>query len=106
MTSIRDTTEGATFAVRVHPRSRRTALTGVLGEGAATVFKIALCAPPIDGRANEALAEFLCEFFDVPLYAVSILSGAQSRNKVLRISGRSAYEVSLALEAALGGIVT
>jgi uncharacterized protein len=104
VTFVRDSAEGATFAVRIHPRARRTAITGVLGEGAATVFKIALCAPPIDGRANEALTDFLCELFDVPRYAVSILAGAQSRNKVLRISGRSANEVALALDAAVGAV--
>jgi uncharacterized protein len=104
MSSVRDSADGATFAVRIHPRARRTAVTGVLGEGAATIFKVALSAPPIEGRANEALTDYMCELFAVPRYAVSVLSGALSRNKVLRISGRTAHEVARALDAVLSGV--
>jgi uncharacterized protein (TIGR00251 family) len=46
-----------------------------------------LTAAPVDGAANEALIEFLSERFSVPARAVRIVSGAQSRSKVVEIDG-------------------
>jgi uncharacterized protein len=94
MIPIRDSASGASFAVRVHPRAKKTAITGILGEGAGTTLKVALAAPPVDGRANEALIEYFSDFFGVPRAAVSIVSGAQSRTKVLRVAGVSAAELA------------
>ena len=93
MIPIRDSAQGASFAVKVHPRAKKTAITGTFGEGADAAVKVALCAPPVEGRANEALIEFFAELCNVPRSAVSVLSGAQSRNKVIRIAGRTAAEV-------------
>ena len=50
MIPIRDTPAGATFAVRVQPRARKDAITGVVGDA----LKLALTAPPVEGRANQA----------------------------------------------------
>jgi uncharacterized protein (TIGR00251 family) len=94
MIPIRDSASGASFAVRVHPRAKKTAITGILGEGADTTLKVALAAPPVDGRANETLIDYFSDFFEVPRAAVSIISGAQSRTKVLRVSGVSAAELA------------
>jgi hypothetical protein len=91
---IQDHTEGATFAVRVHPRAKRTAITGIIGEA----LKISLSAPPLEGRANEELTEFLCGLLDVPRSAIHILTGTNTRNKVIRVSGHSASELTLALK--------
>jgi len=93
MIPVRDSAQGASFAVKVHPRAKKTAITGRFGEGADAAVKVALCAPPVEGRANEALIEFLAELCSVPRSAVSVLSGAQSRNKVIRIAGRTAAEI-------------
>jgi uncharacterized protein len=93
MIPIRDSSEGASFAVRVHPRAKKTAITGVFGEGPDAALKLALSAPPVDGRANEALIEFFAELFRVPRSAVSVVSGVQSRSKVLRVAGRTAAEL-------------
>jgi uncharacterized protein len=86
---INDHPLGATFAVRVHPSAARTAITGTLGDA----LKLTLSAPPLDGRANAALAEFLAEVFSVPRAAVQVVTGDRSRNKVIRITGRSAAEL-------------
>ncbi len=80
---------GATFLVRVHPRAARTAITGTLGDA----LKLSLSAPPVDGRANVALGEFFAEVFSVPRGAIQILAGERSRNKVIRIAGRTAAEL-------------
>jgi len=73
--------------VRVHPGAKRDAVTGV-HDGA---VKIALSAPPVDGRANEALIAFLAERLGLP--RVSLVAGAASRSKVLRIVGLGSSEV-------------
>ncbi len=93
MIPVRETPHGVTFAVKVHPRARKTAITGIFGEGPDTAVKVALSAPPVEGRANEALIEFFAEMFGVSRSAVAVIAGAQSRNKVIRISGRAAVDV-------------
>ncbi len=95
---VKETKEGATFAVRVAPRASRTAVTGMMGEGADAVMKIALAAPPVEGRANEALVEYLADLLDVPRSAVEIVAGEQSRNKMVRVRGRGAAEIEAALQ--------
>ncbi|HEV2272952.1 MAG TPA: DUF167 domain-containing protein [Acidobacteriaceae bacterium] len=92
---IRDSSLGATFPVRVHPRAGRTAITGTI-DGA---LKLALSAPPTEGRANEALAEFFSGLFRVPRSAVQIVTGGRSRTKIIRIAGQTASSLSLALRS-------
>jgi uncharacterized protein len=92
---IRDTLDGATFAVRVQPRARRNAITGVVGEA----LKLALIAPPVEGKANQACVEFLAELLNVPRSSVTIVGGQTSRNKVIRVAGRTAAEIEARLRA-------
>jgi uncharacterized protein len=89
MASIQDTPAGATFAVKIHPRARKNAITGEFGD----VIKLSLTAPPVEGRANEACIEFLANLLKVPRSSVTIASGQTSRRKVIRVSGISADEV-------------
>jgi len=89
MVPIHDTSAGATFAVKIHPRARRNAITGGLGDA----LKLSLAAPPVEGRANEACIEFLANLLKVPRSSVTIASGLRSRRKVIRVSGISADEV-------------
>ena len=83
MIPIRDTPSGATFQVKVHPRAKKNAITGVVGDA----LKLALTAPPVEGRANEACIAFLAEVLNVPRSSVTIAAGESSRNKVIRVSG-------------------
>jgi uncharacterized protein len=53
MIFIRGTPSGATFQVKVQPRARKNAIVGEEGDA----IKLALTAPPVDGRANEACPE-------------------------------------------------
>jgi len=95
MISIRETSQGATFTVRVQPRARRNAIVGEIGDA----LKIALTAPPIEGRANEACIEFLADFLKVPRSSVTIAAGETSRNKVIRVAGMSADELRRRLQS-------
>jgi len=87
--SIRDTPDGATFQVKVQPRAKKSAIAGEVGEA----LKLALTAPPIEGRANEACIAFLAELLNVPRSSVTIATGQSSRNKVIRVAGVSAAQV-------------
>ena len=89
MIAIHETAEGVTFAVKVQPRARRNAVVGELGDA----LKLALTAPPVDGKANEACIEFFAETLRLARSSVSIASGQTSRNKVIRVTGITAGQV-------------
>ncbi|HLI62192.1 MAG TPA: DUF167 domain-containing protein [Terriglobales bacterium] len=89
MITIRDTSAGATFQVKVQPRAKRNAITGEVGDA----LKLALTAPPVEGRANEACIAFLAELLNVPRSSVTIAAGQSARQKVIRVAGMSAAEV-------------
>ena len=86
MFALRESADGLSFSVRVHPRAKRNSITGVHGDA----LKLSLTAPPAEGRANEALIAFLAEVLRVPRASVTIAAGQSSRNKVVRITGLSA----------------
>lgn len=89
----RDVADGCTLSVRVHPGAKTDAVTGLY----AGAVKIALKAPPVDGKANEALIAFVAQRLQLPRARVSLVSGASSRSKTLRITGERAAEVQAAL---------
>jgi uncharacterized protein (TIGR00251 family) len=86
---MQESGSAVTFAVKVHPRAKKNAITGELGDA----LKISLTAPPIDGKANEACIEFFAKLLKVPRSSVTIASGQTSRSKVIRVAGLSAEEV-------------
>jgi uncharacterized protein (TIGR00251 family) len=87
--------EGAIFRVRVVPRSRRDEVVGLHGDA----LKIRLMAPPVEGKANQALQEFLAGRLGVSWSAVEILSGHASRQKRVRVAGVSAAAIRALLNA-------
>ncbi len=97
MIPLNETATGVSFAVRVHPGARKSAVTGVHADA----LKISLSTPPVDGRANEALVAFLAETLRVPRAAVSIASGLHSRSKRVCVAGVGAEPVRTALSALL-----
>ncbi len=89
MVVIQTSPNGATFAVKVHPRAKKNAITGEVGDA----LKLSLTAPPADGKANEACIEFFAKLLNVPRSSVTIAAGQTSRNKVISVAGLSAEEV-------------
>ena len=89
MILVRDSGAGATFVVKVHPRAKKNAITGEVGDA----LKVALTAPPVDGKANAACIDFFAQLLNVPSSSVTIASGQSSRNKVIRVSGVTAQQV-------------
>jgi uncharacterized protein len=77
------------FAVRVQPRASKDEIVGEI----AGAIKIRLQAPALEGRANEALVEFLAQLLKTPKGAVRILSGERSRVKRLEIRGVTKQQI-------------
>jgi uncharacterized protein (TIGR00251 family) len=86
---IQESSGGVTFAVKVHPRAKKNAITGELGDA----LKVALTAPRVEGKATKACIEFFAKLLKVPRSSVTIAAGQSSRNKVIRVAGLSAVEV-------------
>lgn len=84
----------ARITVKVHPRAKRTGITGRLGEA----YKLDLAAPPVDGKANEECIRYFAELASVPRSRVRIVTGQTGRRKVVEVEGLSqeALETSLA----------
>jgi uncharacterized protein (TIGR00251 family) len=82
--------DGATLAVRAQPGAKRNA---VLGEQAGAL-KVAVTAPPEDGRANAALVEVLRDWLGLKRSQVQLVVGPTSRNKVFLVRGLGAEELS------------
>ena len=71
------------MTIRVQPRASRNEVAGVHGDA----LKVRLTAPPVEGAANEALVDFLATTFGIPARAVTIVSGASSRTKIVELAG-------------------
>lgn len=80
---IREVPGGVRIAVRLTPRASRDA---ILGEQNGAL-KVALTAPPVEGKANKALIRFLAKKLGVPPGAVKIVSGEHARDKVVEAGG-------------------
>jgi uncharacterized protein len=92
-TFAKDVEDGCTLSVRLHPGARKNSITGIHADA----LRIALTAPPVDGKANEALIAFLSEALRLPRARVALVAGATSRAKIVRITGKSAAEVAATL---------
>jgi len=86
--------------VRVQPGAKRDALLGRLASGE---WKLAVTAPPVEGRANEAVVGLLSELLGVSRRQLRVARGASSRGKWIEVEGLSEAEASRRLAAALGG---
>ena len=89
MIPFRESRDEVSFAIRVHPRAKKDAITGELGDA----LKVSLTAPPIEGRANDACIEFFAKLLKLPRSSVTIASGLSSRNKVIRVAGVTAQYI-------------
>ncbi|HTD22654.1 MAG TPA: DUF167 domain-containing protein [Terriglobales bacterium] len=95
MFTIHENSAGVSFTVRVHPRAKHDVIVGEMGDA----LKLALKAPPVEGRANEACIEFFAKLLKVSRSSVTIASGEKNRLKVVRISGISAEQLRQRLQA-------
>ncbi|MBL8796634.1 MAG: DUF167 domain-containing protein [Planctomycetia bacterium] len=91
--------EGLLLPVRAQPGARKA---GVLGEQGGSL-KVAVTAPPEDGRANKALLEVLREALDLKRSQLELFSGETSREKKFLVRGLSRQELTARLGRVLSG---
>jgi uncharacterized protein len=84
-----------TVAVKVIPNAPRSEIVGWLGEA----LKVKVHAPPVEGRANDSLCEFLASTLRLPRRSVTVIRGETSRQKVIAIDGltRAGFDAKLGL---------
>ena len=85
----------ARLTVKVHPRAKRSAITGRFGEA----WKLDLAAPPVDGKANDECVRFFADLAGVPRSRVRIVTGLTSRMKVVEIEGVPQEDLERRLKA-------
>ena len=85
----------ALLRLRIVPNARRSEVAGEYGEA----IKIKIQAPALEGKANEALRDFLAERLQLPAGAIELVSGQKSRDKTVAITGLSVEEARARLLA-------
>jgi uncharacterized protein len=95
------TPDGLRVTIHLSPRARFDRLLGIAAaaDGGRTL-RASVTAPPRDGRANEALLQLLARTWHLPRRDLSIVAGATSRNKNVRVAG-DPHELSAKLSGEL-----
>ena len=94
---LRAAKDGVTLAVRAQPGAKATAILGLYGEGPTAELRIAVHAPPREGRANAALTDFVAETFSISKSAVELMAGELSRSKIFHLRGVSLAQAKAVL---------
>ncbi|MCD8504982.1 MAG: DUF167 domain-containing protein [Burkholderiaceae bacterium] len=95
---IENTSDHCILRLRIRPGAKRTCVLGVLGDQ----LKVAVQAPPVDGKANEALLRWLAEMLALTRCQVTLVSGQTSRDKRVRVETTKATQIRAALGFANG----
>lgn len=96
MTYLRKQADGSSISLSVHvqPRASRTRIAGLHGDA----LKLCITTPPVDGKANAAVIDFLAKLFKIPKTAVTLASGEASRDKRIILAGVSAAQAEAVLQ--------
>ena len=92
MEAVSDTS--VALALYIQPKSSKNTVCGLHGNE----LKIALTAPPVEGKANKAVIAYLAKLFGVTKSSVTIISGLQSRHKRCRVDGIGVEEAERIIE--------
>lgn len=95
MSWLAATKDGVVLTLHIQPGAKKTEIVGLHGEA----LKLRLAAPPVDGKANAALLEFLARKVGASRSALELVSGQTSRTKRVRIEGFAADELQALLQA-------
>lgn len=93
---LHDGKSGSALTVRVTPRARRTEVAEILEDG---TLRIRVTAPPVEGKANAALIEFLAHALGIRKSRIEIVAGEKGLDKIVSITELSAAEVQRRLQA-------
>lgn len=95
MSNFKESNGAVTFAVKVVPRASKNQVAGIEGDA----YKIRLNAPPVEGKANDALIAFLADALSVRRAQIEIVTGHTSRHKVVRVRGVTAKQIEEKLKS-------
>ncbi|KAA3647266.1 MAG: DUF167 domain-containing protein [Chloroflexi bacterium] len=87
---LHDGKKGAALAIRVTPRARRNEVVEVLSD---QTVKIRLTAPPVEGKANDALINYLSDILDIPKSKIEIVAGETGRDKLVSVLDADLTEI-------------
>ena len=87
----------STLAVRVQPGARKNQVVGY-SEG---LLRVKIAAPPVEGKANEGLVDYLAELLQIKPRQISVIKGAKSRQKLINVDGLEQSELAARLTALL-----
>ena len=93
---LTDDVGAVVLMLHIQPGAKKTEIVGMYG----AALKIRLAAPPVDGKANQALINFLANHLGVSKRSVTLIGGETSRAKRLRIAGIDAETVRSQLRPA------
>ncbi len=94
---LQETKDGVVLTVKAVPRAARSEIAGIDDEW----LRVRIKAPPVDGKANEAIVKFFAEFFTVSKGSVGIISGDTARLKRVKINGMTAEKAKVAFSAVM-----
>jgi uncharacterized protein len=83
------------ISFRIQPGAPRNEVTGCTDEG----WRIRITAPPVEGKANRKLIEYLSEIFDIPRSNITIIRGVAGKNKMVALTGLTRGEAEFRLAA-------
>jgi uncharacterized protein (TIGR00251 family) len=90
---VQDTRDGAVLMIQVQPKASKSECVSLHGDA----LKIRIAAPPVDGKANEALIAFLAERLDIAPSSIEIRAGASGRQKRVLLRRCPAHDVAARL---------
>jgi len=79
---LHDGQKGSALTIRVTPRARKNEIAEIMNDG---TIRIRLTAPPVEGKANQALIKFLSKILDVPASYIEIVAGETGRDKLVSV---------------------
>ena len=97
MNGIRESAHGLTIEIKVIPRSKKSA---AVWNG--SILKLKITAPPVDGKANEAVIKTLAEILDIPMRDIEIIRGEKNTHKTISMKNITQND----LESLLGHLKT
>ena len=87
--------DGVLLTLHIQPGAKKTEVVGLHGDA----LKLRLAAPPVDGKANDALIAFLAARLDIPKSRLELVSGQTSRRKCVAVSDVDVAEVERRLQS-------
>lgn len=93
---LHDGGQGAALTIRVTPRARKTEIAGVLEDG---TLRIRIAAPPVEGKANNALVAFLAKVLGVRKNKIEIVAGLKGLDKIISVLEMPAEEAEERINA-------